>query len=68
MNCPHLKEIPYHASLASRKLLSCRANNLLYVPSIVELDVYCKHVRHTSCPFYADYEDRRDVAAEKQAV
>ncbi len=68
MNCPHLKESPYHTSLVAKKLLSCKANGLLYVPSISELDVYCRHIRHRSCPFYLDFKDQRDASVEKKAV
>lgn len=50
MNCPHLKESPY---LSSSKLLSCKANKEMYIPSILELDEYCKKRRHTLCPIYS---------------
>jgi hypothetical protein len=52
MHCPHLKETPYLASLKAQKLLSCKAGNKSYVPSLFEIEVYCKHRRHTLCPFY----------------
>ncbi len=50
MNCPHLKESLY---LSSSKLLSCKANREVYIPSISELDEYCNQRRHTLCPFYS---------------
>jgi hypothetical protein len=55
MNCPHLKESPYPSSC---KLLSCKANKETYIPSITELDEYCRQRRHRLCPFYGHTGDR----------
>lgn len=67
MNCPHLKDISYHASTAAVRLLSCKAGNMQYIPSIVELDVYCKHRRHTLCPFYLQVDEPRiDIQPDRK--
>ena len=53
MNCPHLNESPYLSSRSLCRLLSCKANREVYIPSLFELDQYCKHRQHTLCPFYS---------------
>ncbi|TAN42693.1 MAG: response regulator [Nitrospirae bacterium] len=42
--CPHLM---------LTDISSCVAGDLPYVPSIFELEEYCRNVRHLRCPFYA---------------
>lgn len=43
MKCPFLK---------GEYMLSCAADKAVYVPSIFELNEYCKENRHKMCPFY----------------
>lgn len=42
--------------LAGKRLLSCKAQRAVYLPSLRELDAYCRNVRYASCPFYCDAE------------
>ena len=34
------------------RVSACRANNELYVPSVFQLQEYCKTKWHKKCPFY----------------
>lgn len=43
MKCPHL---------VSHIVCSCKAGGRPYVPSLFELDEYCRTERHSRCPFY----------------
>lgn len=43
MKCPHL---------VSLMVCSCKAGDRPYVPSLFELDEYCRTERHSRCPFY----------------
>jgi hypothetical protein len=44
MRCPFLE---------GRRILACRSLGAVYVPSLFELDEYCRHERHKKCPFYS---------------
>ncbi len=61
--------------LTGRYLLCCAALRHVYVPSISELDEYCRNDRYAICPFYGKREDgpknmpRAEVAEkEKRAA
>jgi hypothetical protein len=41
MNCPHLK---------GKKIQTCRGNDNVYVPSIFELEEYCRTAKAVKCP------------------
>lgn len=41
--CPHL---------VSLTVCACKAGSQPYIPSLFELDEYCRTDRHTRCPFY----------------
>ncbi|MBA4373950.1 MAG: hypothetical protein C0402_13960 [Thermodesulfovibrio sp.] len=43
MKCPHM---------VSFLVCSCKAGTRPYVPSLFELDEYCRTPRHSRCPFY----------------
>ncbi len=43
IKCPHL---------VSLLVCSCKAGDRPYVPSLFELDEYCRTARHARCPFY----------------
>ncbi len=43
MNCP---------MLTGKYMLSCTALKEVYVPSVFELQEYCKKSLHTMCPLY----------------
>jgi len=47
MKCPFL---------SGEYMLSCKALREVYVPSIFELDEYCKNIQHRMCPFYIKNE------------
>ncbi len=42
--------------LTGKYMLSCMADRAVYIPSIFELDEYCKSGRHKMCPFYCEVE------------
>jgi len=44
MKCPFLK---------GKGILSCRSLGAVYVPSISELDTYCRHDGHKKCALYS---------------
>ncbi len=43
MRCPHLVKCVISA---------CKATEISYVPSLFELEEYCKTKSHRKCPFY----------------
>ena len=43
MKCPFL---------TGNNMLSCGAFRAVYIPSIFELNEYCRHERHAMCAFY----------------
>ena len=45
MKCAHL--------VACRNVLACSVHDRPYVPSLSDLDEYCKTVDHMDCPLYA---------------
>lgn len=58
MNCPYLKHTAYFSSANANTILACKVHDLRHVPSIMELDIYCRNRRHTVSPFYL--YDRKD--------
>lgn len=48
MNCPFM---------TGNYMLACLAPGCVYIPSIIELDEYCKSGRHAICPFYMKRKD-----------
>jgi hypothetical protein len=46
MKCPHLMKW---------SILSCKAFAKYYVPSLFELEVYCRTKDHGKCPLYRGY-------------
>lgn len=45
MKCPNL---------LSSMIFSCKADDSPYVPSLFELEEYCKGIEHEKCPLYRD--------------
>lgn len=43
MKCPHL---------VNMFVCTCAAEETPYVPSLFELEEYCRNTRHSRCPFY----------------
>ncbi len=43
MKCPHLGRL---------EILTCKVEEKPYIPSLFELQEYCKGERHRRCPFY----------------
>jgi hypothetical protein len=43
MHCPFLE---------GKRILACRSLGAVYVPSMFELDGYCRQEMHKNCPFY----------------
>lgn len=50
MDCKHL--IEYNLGNRKWSVSSCRAMNMTYVPSMNELDNFCRVKKHALCPFY----------------
>ena len=48
MGCKHLNQ--FSASQFEWSISSCSANDRLYLPSIYELDSFCKDSEHNKCP------------------
>lgn len=59
MKCPYL---------TGNYMFSCTAAKAVYVPSIFELDEYCKESRHTMCPFYCKVGDDGDFTEVGEAL
>ncbi|GBE02858.1 hypothetical protein BMS3Bbin06_00056 [bacterium BMS3Bbin06] len=49
MRCPFLRDCI---------VSSCRAGDTPYIPSLFQLQEYCKNKDHRKCPFYADVESQ----------
>lgn len=54
MKCPFL---------AGKYMYSCSASKEVYVPSVFELEEYCKNTRFKLCPFYYSR-----IAADERSV
>lgn len=50
MHCKHL--LLYSHTARTWSVASCSAKNAPYVPSLVELEKFCRSGRHTVCPAY----------------
>lgn len=50
MRCKHLNQ--YSLSEFDWSISSCSANDRLYLPSVSELDGYCKDIEHKKCPVF----------------
>lgn len=50
MGCKHLNQ--FSSSQFEWSISSCSANDRLYLPSIAELDSYCKDIEHKKCPVF----------------
>lgn len=46
MKCPHLRRWTVAA---------CRIDEKVYVPSVFQLEEYCKTREHKKCPFFVKY-------------
>ena len=58
MRCPFLR---------GKYMLSCTANREVYIPSLFELDEYCKNGRHKMCPYYNRIENEGQVVIKGDA-
>ncbi len=45
--------------LTGNYMPSCKADLQVYIPSIYELEEYCKSVRHTLCPSYCLIDEEK---------
>ena len=46
--------------LTGNYILSCKADLQVYIPSVYELEEYCKSVRHTLCPSYCLIDEKKE--------
>lgn len=66
MGCKHLNK--FRSSQFEWSISSCSANDRLYLPSISELDSYCKEDEHSQCPVFQRMARSFDNAALVSAV
>lgn len=57
LGCPYL-----HGDYRS----SCKVDKAVYIPSIGELDEYCKNRRHIQCPFYCIVDDEKKTVKTRE--
>jgi len=55
MKCPHLRRWTVAA---------CKIDDRVYVPSVFQLEEYCKKREHKRCPFFMKYCSEKNVNAQ----
>ncbi len=47
--------------LTGSSVLSCKAHKAVYIPSLLELDEYCKNIRFKRCPLYSEAGEGKGI-------
>ena len=53
--CPYMEEIMKCPHLRRWTVAACRIDEKVYVPSVFQLEEYCKTREHKKCPFFVKY-------------
>lgn len=55
ISCQYMEEVMKCPHLRRWSVAACRIDEKVYVPSVFQLEEYCKKREHKKCPFFVKY-------------